>query len=371
MNTPEVNIYHLKEDLKALEFELLEEQFHYKSIPDRQKNIKISKTIHIFIILLTTPVFLYFLFVTIVGFASALNKSSAILSLIISPLLCILTGGLVFVLIYNYVREYSTGYQSSQFFHAANLTEELQASARKIQELTLQINDIKHQLDMIAVENSGYNPAYPLDSLSTDSRTQAYGITVPNQNPNTFIPSLSMPLEQFFIYVYGVWGIEKEDLLFKLSLGGYQEEKQKLTKEIVDTNTRLSQLAEQIAEIDNQYFNAKQTVIYYCFALFCLLLCILACFEVPVVRIAAILTAFLLIFPGIRIRKNFRMAKIKYKVEHHYEENRNLAEVYNLSPVAVQKEPLLVKLIGLKHRLQFITFLLEYAGQNPGLSENK
>ena len=366
MNTSEANIYHLKEDLKALEFELMEEQFHYKSIPDRQKNIKISKTIHIFIILLTTPVFLYFLFVTIVGFTSALNKSSAILSLIISPLLCILTGGMVFVLIYNYVREYITGYQSSQFFYAANLTEELQASARKIQELTLQINDVKQQLDLMAADNSGNNSA-----LFANSRTQAEGITAPKQNPNAFIPSLSMPLEEFFLYVYGVWGIEKEDLLFKLSLGSYQEEKQKLTKEIIDTNTRLSQLAEQIAEIDNQYFNAKQTVIYYRFALFCLLLCFLACFEMPVVRIATLLITLLLIFSGTRIRKNFKMAKIKYKVEHHYEENRNFADVYNLSPVAVQKEPLLVKLSGLKHRLQFITFLLDYAGQNPGLLENK
>lgn len=338
-----MNIEQLKSKKSKLEYELVEEKFHYESIPHR-RDISAKKAL--FAIICAVPT-------TIITVASVLLIGEgpgedallgvAILLASIIGIFCLIASVYLWRVWYvEYSKIHGMNRKWSNY-GAKDYKEEQEISSKKIKDLTEEIKELSLQINSIREMN------VVKDFTLSDNLTED---------------------DPFFNYAYGIWGDEKEKLLIEMKHGKYEREKESLLLKIEEQQKILRQVGVRRNVIDDNYEILSGRVILFILSIFIIVFVQIAFFEKGIIAICisiggiiyAIVGTSILIATGIN-------PFFSYKVEHKYIKYRDFAERHHMKTTAMQMKEIMKKIDTMKNRLEYVDKILEY--KNGQMNENE
>lgn len=346
-------IYDIKSDIEKLEYDLMEEQFHYNSIPVRKEKTKSELRYRSIFVILISAIEL-FLIGNIIGTASpvpdgAVPPISVAIFTVVFPILAIALGILDVILIKGWLQEMGLlyGWQKKNLnFGASNYEEERKISENRIKYLIEDIEGLKKQLKDFRESESYEKRQERL--ADEEKRNYEQSKTMEEMSDN-----------EFYAFAYGKWGEEKESIDFKFSIGKYQIEKEDLTKEIEQLKQSLIQIAMKKSRVETEYKNAKQTLTSYALILFGFIIFEFIFDESIILRIViGVLGLIIAIILGINFKKKYSDTFLYYDLDHNYSRIKSYAEDHRLKTTNQQKDDVLFEIKNKQNRLEFVEHIL-------------
>lgn len=335
-----MDIERMKSEKAKLEYSLIEEQFHYDSIPIRKEQ---SQNKALLAMLCAIPATLIAI-ASIVFIIDFINKPDREKLEVGIGLLVSFVMGIVCIIISIYMwrewhKEFSKlhGIKSKwSNFDAKDYKEEEIVSKEKIVSLTDNIKELEAKI-----------------AAKRKADTLIHFELADNSEPDFEDP--------FFLYAYGTWGDDKETLLANMKYGKYEKEKTSLLMQIDEQKQLLKNISNAKITIDNNYEIIKDKIIFFILGLSIIVFIQIAFLGTDAVSIGIKLAGMIyglvgILYLGIVCQKPF----LAYKVEHKYNKYRNYAEHNGIKTTAMQMKTVMQKIDTLNNRLEYVEEIIKY-----------
>lgn len=349
-------IYNLKGEKSRLEIALIEERYHYESIPKRKAISKSKARLALLFAIPLSGVVLTNLALLIYAIIDSIKRDEpsalAAIILLVTPFTGVLLGVFVSKLWGTWLGEMGLMHGSHKNvlnYGAQNYKTEEILSHDKIATMSQKILDI--------------------DAKIAELRSRRTYEQVQNDKKDTReLKELSD--DEFFAYAYGHWGDTKDDLIANMAGCRYEDEAESLRKRIADEKETLNNTAHIRSYILTEYEKAKNLMITYLISMFFVIFSQLAIFNTSMSKIVVMYIGIIygmagLLYAGTRFFKR-RMA---YMVECDYYKVTAYAEENRLEPTEFVRKRCMGKIRDYMNRLEYVDRLLDYKASMQNASD--
>lgn len=340
-------LYDLKTTKARLEYALIEERFHYESIPKRKAITKSKALLCLgFAIPLTIIVLINLaLLIFAIIYTASDNDPSGVIGAIflISPLTVLLLGIAVIKLWSIWLSEMGLLHgvtKKALNYGATNYNDEEKKSHAKIAELSQKILDIDAKIGELKSQRS-------------------YEEVQANKKESKELQKLSD--DEFFAYAYGRWGDSRDDLRINMATSKYEDEADSLNQRIKTEEELLNSLAHIRSHIISEYDSAKSRFTLYLLSMLLVAFVELAVFTSSSSQIYMMSIGISYgIIGGIYTIPFLFKRYMAYMVEFNYEKVTMYAEENHLEPTEHIRIKSMAKIKDYMYRLEYLDKILEY-----------
>ena len=345
------SIYELEGEIKKLEFEKMNEQYHLDSIPQRKKMTKSKARIKLlFIIIVTALIIILAVGINkgIKGGAGAILESYGFAIMLVSNSIAIIALAIFdFFLIRGWLEQMSFLHGSKNKkinFGARNYNDERVKSEDKIGIIEDEIKELRR---IISEKKSG-----GIEKKSVYNKQQV------NLSGN-MVNWSQLNNDEMFAYIYGQWGEEKEVVEKKIANGEYEKEKSSLVKKINEQNSILDYLERRKNKIDSDYqLFINKIYIFVGIIIVLAIASLLGRDYKNIVIWVAIVGIFIFIAAIMFFISQWEATLIPYLVEYKYDFVCTYAEEHGMKPTYELKKTAIQKKKDFENRLDFIDFIM-------------
>ncbi len=344
-------IMETKSELTKKEYELVEEQYRYDSIPKRVAFTKSKLRMKILILIPFFSLFCVSLFYTIRQWKNYDTDPSQKLMFAFLCVLCYILLGIVIVFsvmmskdlkqLYGKTQNVRTyGYvnfkQEEEILrgHIIALQENIASLRRKLKEELEKKSYEERQLDQVFMEPEEKDPS-------------------------------EMNQEEFFCYALGHYAEDKATVIIKLKNGLYEEEKEKILLRKKELQKTIKDIEATRMQIDMDYQKSKEEYTYYVLGVLVLILfqCV---FGGPMWATIVIAVSFIILFSFFIyfFFVKHKEKSMKYRVEHAFHKVKYYAQEHNIIPTRKQKQEVLYQMELCDRRLSYVEQVLSFPFEN-------
>ena len=347
------DIEYLKNERRILDYELVEERFHYESIAARKSNSKAKALNALFLAVPATVIVLLCLKMILHSMRVGLVNSGVVGGVgILFSTFGIAFGGLASIILWRkFFSEMKLfkGNTSNYYNQGSNnYSDEEYTSNMKIRSLLARIEEIDHQIDELR------------NNTVHKKEVAIHGISPLVYDTEGDEPELTQE-ELFFNYAYGKWGDEREKLLFGMKSDKYEKEEASIQDKIEKNKRAIIDLGRVKAQIEKDYAKAKNYILIYVLGIL-----VLSFIELIMIdsNISIVYMQWICMFYGLS-GVVFLYFKCKTAFLNYMVENKpNLVKTYiydkNIITTTKRKEQLHREMEELNHRLSYVQKILEF-----------
>lgn len=341
-------LYELKEEKNKLEFALMEQQFHYDSIPKRKKQTMEELTL-VFCILVPVLASTFYAAFSLIGLIERIEEikkgpvESSVINILGIPFFvnCILVvfGAILLIPLIRKVITLSTllvGKKgNTQLYGFPNykqeeaiVKEEICNLIDRIRELDQEIAEVKENFHFAG---DNYKPKEKEETLSVQ--------------------------EQFLLHAYGTWGDSKDELIMKYKSHETSREIEELTDQIRENEKKLRMLEEEKLEIAKRYERIQLRFLLV-FALFCLMEIVLLSIPDSLMQLyigLGMMVVFFLVF--VLCVRFSREDYLRFLAEKKYEKVKTYATEQHIKPTEMRRKEYEEEILRWNKRLDYLRLI--------------
>ena len=346
------DIYKYLKIKKDLEYKLIEEQYHFDSIPFRRK-LSGFRLISTTIIAIICSVFTFLCFKELYGTfedgAFDLMESYTFIGLAMGCVFGLFISAAFWILTIKPAGELFGSLEKSSNYGSGNYAKERIVSMQKIRDYLDELADVEEKIK--SMRKTDIEPV----NLQVSVEEIMEAINSDNLDKDE-IAKLS---DDFFRYAYGTWGVDKDSILLKYSRSLYNKEKDDLQRSVNTCKEDIRQLAVKRRNIDSDYEKASNLVVVY--MLFVLALVMATFFSYGSGDTFCYVVVFSAVFGIgflIMLLKAIKMPMALYRLEHDPQKVKNFALMNGLEPTGETKKKILQKMERIEKKLEFTNNIL-------------